>query len=62
MAMIAWKQDQKEESRRLLEEAKGPIEEIFLTKKFDVGAVGRFWFDWVNAWLLYREAVSLIEE
>ena len=59
LAKIRWKQDRKDEAHMLLGEAGVPIEAAF-SKNLEIGNVQSFWFDWVNARVLMREANSLV--
>lgn len=59
MAMIAWKSGRHEEAARRLQTGKKAIDAIF-AQKMNLGNSNSFWFDWVNARILCREAISLI--
>jgi len=60
MAMIAWKSGRHEEAIARLQTGKKAVDAAF-AQKMELGNANSFWFDWVNARLLCREAISLIE-
>jgi len=60
MAMIAWKSGRREEAVVRLQAGKKAIDAVF-AQKMNLGGANSFWFDWVNARILCREAVALIE-
>lgn len=60
MAMIAWKSGRREEAIARLRTGKKAIDSVF-SQKLELGNSNSFWFDWVNARILCREATALIE-
>ena len=60
MAMIAWKSGRREEAVTRLQAGKKAVDAAF-ARKMELGNANSFWFDWVNARILCREAICLIE-
>jgi serine/threonine protein kinase len=59
-AMIAWKSGRREDAVIRLQAGRKAIDAVF-AQKMNLGNANSFWFDWVNARILCREAISLIE-
>jgi hypothetical protein len=59
MALIESRQGHVAEARAQLEIARPAIDAVF-AKKMELGNLDSFWFDWVVARILYREARSQI--
>ena len=59
LAMIQFQGGHPEEARASLQLGQSPIDQTFSTN-LKIGDLNSFWFDWINARVIQREAVALI--
>jgi eukaryotic-like serine/threonine-protein kinase len=61
IAMVMWKQGKHNEARDALKSPQAKIDEVF-SQNLKIGDYNSYWFDWVVARILCREAQSMISD